>query len=63
MPSTKRHVVYLTNLYPAVSHTFIRREIHALERQGVTVDRIALYGWDADLVDAEDLAELRCLRQ
>lgn len=52
-----RRIAYLINLYPAVSHTFIRREIAALERQGITVDRIALSGWDTDLVDAEDLAE------
>lgn len=52
-----RHVAYLTNQYPAVSHTFIRREIFALERQGVTVDRYALSGWDAPLVDADDIAE------
>lgn len=57
MSSSKRHVAYLTNIYPAVSHTFIRREICALERLGVKVDRIALSGWDAPLVDAEDLKE------
>ena len=52
------HVVYLINQYPAISHTFIRREIHALEAQGVTVDRFALRGWDSDLVDPLDLEEL-----
>ncbi len=57
MTTPDRHIAYLTNLYPAVSHTFIRREIHALERQGITVDRIALAGWDGPLVDAEDLRE------
>lgn len=58
-PSAARgkRVAYLVNLYPAVSHTFIRREILALERQGLTVDRIALSGWDLPLVDAEDLSE------
>lgn len=50
-------VAYLINQYPKVSHSFIRREIHALERQGIVVQRIALRGWDADLVDAEDLLE------
>ena len=51
-------VAYLINQYPKVSHTFIRREILALERQGIIVDRIALRGWDDDtLVDAEDLTE------
>ncbi len=50
-------VAYLINLYPQVSHTFIRREILALEAQGVAVDRIAIRGWDAELVDADDLTE------
>ena len=47
-------VAYLINQYPKVSHTFIRREILALERRGVEVMRIALRGWDGELVDAED---------
>lgn len=51
-------VAYLINHYPAISHTFIRREIHALETQGVSVDRFALRGWDSDLVDPLDIEEL-----
>jgi glycosyltransferase involved in cell wall biosynthesis len=51
------HVAYLINQYPAISHTFIRREIHALEAQGVTVDRFALRGWDSDLIDPLDIEE------
>ena len=50
-------VAYFVNQYPKVSHTFIRREIAALERQGVTVDRLALRGWDAEVKDAQDVAE------
>jgi glycosyltransferase involved in cell wall biosynthesis len=50
-------VAYLVNQYPKVSHTFIRREILALERQGVDVLRLAVRGWDAELVDAEDARE------
>ena len=50
-------VAYLVNQYPAVSHTFIKREIEALERRGVTVERFALRGWQDKLVDAGDLAE------
>ena len=50
-------VAYLVNQYPKVSHTFIRREILALERQGVTVRRFAIRGWDADVVDPLDHAE------
>ena len=51
------HIAYLTNAYPKVSHSFIRREIQALERQGVSVQRIALRGWDGELVDANDWLE------
>ncbi len=50
-------VAYFVNQYPKVSHTFIRREIAALERIGVQVERIALRGWDAEVTDAEDVAE------
>ena len=51
-------IAYFVNQYPKVSHTFIRREIAALERQGVVVERYALRGWDAELADADDRAEL-----
>ncbi|MGH8464141.1 MAG: glycosyltransferase, partial [Pseudomonas sp.] len=50
-------IAYFINQYPKVSHSFIRREILALERQGLEVQRIALRGWDAELQDAEDVAE------
>lgn len=39
-------IAYLVNRYPAVSHSFIRREIQALERAGISVLRLALRGWD-----------------
>ena len=50
-------VAYLVNQYPSVSHTFIRREIQALERQGVDVQRISLRGWDLKLIDESDVRE------
>lgn len=50
-------IAYFINQYPKVSHSFIRREILALERQGVVIQRIALRGWDAELQDAEDISE------
>ena len=50
-------IAYFVNQYPKVSHSFIRREILALERQGFEIQRIALRGWDAELVDAEDVRE------
>ncbi|MFT3731277.1 MAG: glycosyltransferase [Hyphomicrobium sp.] len=50
-------VAYLINQYPKVSHSFIRREIEALEREGIEVERIALRGWDGELLDPQDLNE------
>lgn len=55
-------ISYFVNQYPKVSHSFIRREILALERQGFEVQRIALRGWDGDLVDAEDIRERELTR-
>lgn len=55
-------IAYLTSLYPKVSHSFIRREIHALESLGLEVDRISIRGWDQELVDAEDIAERKITR-
>lgn len=57
-PSTAvLRVAYLVNQYPKVSHSFIRREILALERLGVQVQRMAIRGWADDVVDAEDEQE------
>jgi len=50
-------IAYFINHYPKVSHSFIRREIQALERQGFDVQRIALRGWDDTLPDAQDQSE------
>lgn len=50
-------LAYLVNQYPKVSHTFIRREIHALERRGIAVQRIAVRGWADPAPDPQDEAE------
>src|SRR5438309_1977319 len=50
-------IAYLINQYPKVSHSFIRREILALERQGFEIMRISIRGWDNDLVDEADHTE------
>jgi colanic acid/amylovoran biosynthesis glycosyltransferase len=50
-------IAYFVNHYPKVSHTFIRREIHALERQGFQVERSALRGWNEALPDPQDVEE------
>lgn len=49
-------LAYLTTAYPSVSHTFIRREILELEKQGHAIDRFAIRpGSITD--DADDIAE------
>ncbi|HJZ89907.1 MAG TPA: glycosyltransferase family 4 protein [Gemmataceae bacterium] len=50
-------IAYLTNQYPHVRHTFIRREIVALERLGVPVERFSIRDTGADAVDPADRAE------
>jgi glycosyltransferase involved in cell wall biosynthesis len=50
-------IAYLVNQYPKVSHSFIRREILCLEKQGVEVIRYAVRGWDSEVVDAQDIEE------
>ena len=50
-------LAYLVNRYPAVSHSFIRREILALERQGHEILRLSVRGWDEVLQSQEDLQE------
>lgn len=48
---------YLVNQYPAPSHTFIRREIQALEGLGVEVERYTLRHCQEELVESKDLEE------
>ncbi|MEQ8770545.1 MAG: glycosyltransferase [Phycisphaerales bacterium] len=55
--SAPMRLAYLTNQYPAVSHTFIRRELRELERRGHLVVRCAIRPSAGTLVDPEDLAE------
>ncbi len=50
-------IAYFVNQYPRISHSFIRREILALERLGFDVQRVALRGWEGNLVDAVDRCE------
>ena len=50
-------LAYLCNLYPAVSHSFVRREIEAVERAGNEVYRFSLRPARADLKDEADLRE------
>jgi colanic acid/amylovoran biosynthesis glycosyltransferase len=51
-------IAYLINQYPAISHTFVRREIEALESLGATVERFSLRQMvSADLPDQLDQEE------
>lgn len=60
--SHPRHIGYFTNQYPAVSHTFIRREIQALEQLGWQVKRFAIRQHPGSVVDSADLAEVELTR-
>ncbi len=55
-------VLYFINQYPAVSHSFIRREIQALESQGLEIIRVALRGDKNNLFDPNDLEEFEKTR-
>jgi glycosyltransferase involved in cell wall biosynthesis len=51
-------LAYFVNQYPKVSHTFIRREIRALEALGFEVQRYALRGSSGEaLIEAADREE------
>lgn len=50
-------LAYLCNLYPAVSHSFVRREIEAVECAGHQVHRFSIRPPRADLKDPADRRE------
>jgi colanic acid/amylovoran biosynthesis glycosyltransferase len=50
-------IAYLVNTYPRASHTFIRREILALERRGFDIHRFSMRSERASLIDPADLTE------
>jgi glycosyltransferase involved in cell wall biosynthesis/GT2 family glycosyltransferase len=56
-PSGEAPVAYLVNQYPHASHSFIRREIAALESQGTPVARFSIRSSGVELVDPADAAE------
>ncbi|OUC11645.1 MAG: colanic acid biosynthesis glycosyltransferase WcaL [Alkalinema sp. CACIAM 70d] len=55
-------VAYLVNQYPKVSHSFIRREIAAVEAAGLEVQRFSIRSCASELVDPADLEELKKTR-
>lgn len=50
-------IAYLINQYPKISHSFIRREIMALEAQGLVIHRYSIRLSLDSLVDREDQLE------
>jgi glycosyltransferase involved in cell wall biosynthesis len=52
-------LAYLCNLYPAVSHSFVRREIEGVEHAGHEVHRFSVRPATGDLRDEADLREAR----
>lgn len=58
-------VAYLTSRYPAVSHSFIRREIAAVEAEGISVSRFSIRPTDIsqlpDRRDRDELEKTTCL--
>lgn len=56
-PGAGLRLCYYTNVYPAPSHTTMRREIRALEAQGAQVVRVAARRFAGPLVDADDQRE------
>jgi colanic acid/amylovoran biosynthesis glycosyltransferase len=50
-------LLYLVSEYPKVSHSFVRREIEAVEALGHEVTRVSVRGWDLPLVDPGDIRE------
>jgi colanic acid/amylovoran biosynthesis glycosyltransferase len=57
--SRRLKVAYLVNQYPHVSLTFIRREIRALEAQGVEIVRLSARRSEVGTIDPADGEELR----
>lgn len=56
-PIIMSRVCYFTNVYPAPSHTTMRREIHALEALGAGVVRVAARRFKGPLVEPVDRRE------
>ncbi len=52
------HIAYLVNQYPKTSHSFVRREIAALESLGMTITRYTLRRTTELLADEADRNEL-----
>jgi glycosyltransferase involved in cell wall biosynthesis len=56
-------LAYLTNQYPSISHSFIRREIEALERLGVEIFRFTIRSSAHGAIAEEDRREAEKTRR
>jgi len=56
-PSPNPKVAYLVNQYPMTSHSFVRREIRALEARGLVVERFSVRPTAGQHVDPSDAEE------
>lgn len=56
-PPSPSRICYFTNVYPAPSHTTMRREIRALEALGAVVTRVAARRFRGPLVEPADHEE------
>ncbi len=56
-------LAYIINQYPGISHTFIRREIEAMERRGLPVARFAIRSSAHGLIAEEDRREAERTRR
>jgi glycosyltransferase involved in cell wall biosynthesis len=50
-------IAYITSYYPAVSHTFILREVRALRRRGVPISTTSVHASDQGLLSDADREE------
>ncbi len=50
-------IAYLINQYPKVSHTFIRREILAMEKSGFDIKRVSIRPTETSFIDQQDEKE------
>ena len=62
MRAPGRRIAYLTSQYPAASHSFVRREIEAVEEAGAEVLRFSVRPPAADLPDPADRREAAATR-
>ncbi|MBE9188378.1 glycosyltransferase [Microcoleus sp. LEGE 07076] len=51
------NIAYLVNQYPKVSHSFVRRELLAVETCGIKVGRYSIRSCESELVDKGDKQE------